>query len=255
MANNTRPIQFLDYLPEVFQTELSQTDEVNKFFSRYLKAFEAMFEELQSELEGAPDRTQGGIPDLFSPNTTPPPQFRYRPQSDFDYLNYLASWIAVPLRPEKPLDFNRKLFTTAIVLYRERSTLPGMEALLRTWLKGDLLETDPPLLILTDLTRTYNDVDTIFQLAPENDADKQPNEIYAQLSVNTVLGEGSPFFFIVDLIADPTVQELHSLIGLETFQQAARFLLDAEKPAYTYYQLRVRTTSTWDDPWIFNSDR
>ena len=58
-----------------------------------------------------------------------------------------------------------------------------------------------------------------------------------------------------------------------------RLLLDAEKPAYTYYQLRVRahtmqlaplrrcderkeeiyaqvgeTTLLWDEPWVFNSE-
>jgi hypothetical protein len=118
--------------------------------------------------------------------------------------------------------------------------LPGLEALLRAWLKDELLETDPPLLILTDLTSVYNDVDTIFQLAPEKDEDKKPGEIYAQAGVNTVLGEGLPFFFIADLVPDPTIRELHHPTGIEAFERAARFLLDSEKPAHTFYQLRLR---------------
>jgi hypothetical protein len=188
--------------------------------------------------------------------------------------------------------FNRVFFKAAIALYPRRSTLPGMDTLLRAWLKGDLLETDPPLLILTDLTRVYNEVDTIFQLAPERDADRQPNEIYVQLGLTTVLGEGPPFFFIADLITDPMVPELHNPVGLDVFQRAARFLLDAERPAHTYYRLRVRaytmqlapernedrqpdevyaqledphpsdplrapltgTTLLWDEPWAFDSD-
>jgi hypothetical protein len=359
MTTNTRPIQFLDYLPEVFRVEevilqltvqsiagttvtvasfksghvdfpigtpvtapskalrtrltqvipanrtgpnqievqdasfvaALQTDDIlyiASFFSRFIGVFETLFEKLEGEIEGKPDRTIGGIPDLFSPDTTPPSQFVHHSQPDFDYLNYLASWIALPLRAEKSESFNRVFFDAAISLYPQRSTLPGMDALLRAWLKGDLLETDPPLLILTDLTRTYNDVDTIFQLAPERDEDRKPGEIYSQIGLNTVLGEGPPFFFIADLITVPTVRELRNPVGLDVFQQAARFLLNAEKPTYTYYQLRLRahtlqlapknnadrrpseiyaqfedrnpnhplsgTTLLWDEPWIFDSD-
>jgi phage tail-like protein len=274
MSRNTRPIQFRDYLPEVFQT-----DEVEgvSFLSKFLQAFEALFEELEGEIEGMPARTSGGVPDLFDPDVTPPPQFRHHPQPDSDYLNYLASWIALPLRADKPSDFHRAFFHAAIPLYPQRSTLVGMEKLLRAWLKGDLLEpgTDPPLLIVTDLTRTYNDVETIFQLAPQEPRGRAPGEVYAQLGVNTVLGEGPPFFFIVDLITNPALRELRHPAGLDVFQRAARLLLDAEKPAYTYYQLRVRahtmqlapegvveeryaqvgeTTLLWDEPWVFDSE-
>jgi len=344
MASNSRPIQFRDYLPEVFRA-----DEVNgvSFFTDFLQAFETLFEELQAMIEGTPLRltvqtisgttitvapfttglleipidtpvtapakglstrlsepipaqgsTQnhiqvreasfvaglspadlievrpvGGIPELFSPETTPPPEFLHRPppgpdnpDPDFEYLAYLASWIALPLRVEKPISFNRTFFETAAPLVRQRSTLPGMDALLRAWLKGDLLETAPPLLILTDLTRAYTDVNAVFRLGET-----------ATLGVDTVLGEGPPFFFIADLITDETVRELRHPVGLDIFQRAARFLLDAEKPAYTYYQLRVRahtmqlapptpapftfpyaqigvTTLLWDEPWVFDSD-
>jgi len=264
MASNTRPIQFRDYLPEVFRA-----DEVAgvSFFSRFLKAFEALFEELEGEIEGLPDLSSGGIPDLFDPDITPPPQFQHRLQPDFDYLNFLAGWIALPLRAEKPTAFNRTFFNTAIPLYKERSTLPGLDALLRAWLNSDLLEVTPSLLILTDLTRAHTDVDAIFQLGET-----------ATLGVDTALGEGPPFFFVADLITNPAVPELRNPAGLDVLQRAARFLLDAEKPAHTYYQLRIRahtmqlapppgsevagevyaqlgeTTLLWESPWIFDSD-
>src|SRR5262245_25160270 len=98
MASNTRPIQFRDHLPEVFRADAGDGA---SFLSKFLKAFETLFEELEAEIEGTPDRAGGGIPDLFDPDTTPPPQFAHRPQPEFDYLNYLASWIALPLRAEK----------------------------------------------------------------------------------------------------------------------------------------------------------
>jgi hypothetical protein len=361
MPTNLRPVQFREYLPEVYRA-----DEIGgiSFLSRFLIAFESLFEELEAAIEGSvlflnvrsvagttiiveafdtpsvdfPVGTAvsvvgqtlrgtlnlaipanqigltqiqmhepafastlhandvlrlyfGGIPELFDPDTTPPPQFTHRPQPDFDYLNYLASWIALPLRKEKPVSFNRTFFDTAIPLYLQRSSLPGMDALLRAWLKGDLLENgpnDPPLLILTDLTREHNDIDAVFQLAPQNIAAFQPGEIYAQLGVNTSILEGAPFFFIVDLIIDPSVRDLRNPAGVDVFQSAARFLLDAEKPAHTYDQLRVRattmqlapelsadwrageiyaqfedvnpsnplagTTMLWEEPWIFDSD-
>jgi hypothetical protein len=232
---------------------------------------------------------QGGLPDLFGVDTTPPPQLQHRPQPDFDYLSYLASWIGLPLRPEKPVDWNRRFFNAAIPVYPQRSTVSGIDALIRAWLKDDLMETVPPLLILTDLTRAYNDVDAIFQIAPEKAQDARPGEVYAQLGLNTSLGEGAPFFFIADLITDPAVRDLRNPAGVDVFERAARYLLDVEKPAYTQYQLRVRgqpmqlapasaadarpaetyaqfedmnpdnpltgTTLLWDGPDVFESDQ
>jgi phage tail-like protein len=178
MAANQRPLQFLDYLPEVFRADGGNGD---SFVHRFLKAFETLFEELQNEIEGAVSNTSGGIPDLFSPDTTPPAQFVHRLQADFDYLEYLAGWIALPLRADviqhaeeteaayatRRMAWNRQFFQAAMLLYPQRGTLSGMKALLRAWLKGELWEKNPSLLILTDLTRVYNEVDTVFQLAPE----------------------------------------------------------------------------------------
>jgi phage tail-like protein len=271
MANNTRPIQFLDYLPERFRSNTALPNEVDQvqFLSRFLQGFEDLFEELQAEIEGPTNLSSGGIPDLFNPATTPPPEFKHRPEptTRFDYLNYLASWIGLPLRPEKPLEWNREFFKAAIALYPKRGTFLGLEAMLRAWLKGDLLETEPPLLILTDLTRSHTDVDTVFQL-----------DVTATLGIDTILGEGLPFFFIVDLIVNPNVLELRTPEGVDNFQRAARFLLDTEKPFHTFYQLRIRsstmqlvesgqttingqpaaqigvTTLLWDEPLIFNSN-
>jgi hypothetical protein len=74
------------------------------------------------------------------------------------------------------------------------------------------------------------------------------------------------------------VRDLLKPVGLHALQQAAWFLLDTEKPAHTYSQLRVRahsmqlappsvdeiaggvdaqlgnTTLLWDEPWVFDSD-
>ena len=265
MAINTRPLKFIDYLPEVFHP----ADGKSNFLTQLLNAFELLFEGLESEIEGVPDLSNGGIPDLFSPNTTPPPQLSHRQQpgvGDFEFLQYLASWIALPLRPDKPLDWNRQFFETAIGLYAERSTRPGIEAMLRAWLKGDLLETTPAIPILSDLTPASNEATAVFQLG-----------VTATLGVDTVLGVGPPFLFVVDLVVDPHQAALRTPTGLDTIQRAARSMLDAEKPAHTYYRLAIRastmqlappgqtsiagnpaaqigvTTLLWRDPWVFVS--
>ncbi len=340
MALNTRPIQFRDYLPEVYRagdglklavqsvagttivvapfssgnlgfragtpvtspnsgasTTLAQAIPANNssltqiqvrdvafanslhagdplyvfgFLRRFLQSFEMLFEQLEAEIEGTSDLTRGGIPDLFSPGATPPPQFANRQQpgaGDFDFLNYLAAWLALPLRPEKSIDWNRQFFNTAIPLFSQRSTLPGIDGMLRAWLKGDLLEGTPAPLVISDLGSTQTDADTVFQLG-----------VTSTMGMDTVLGEGPPFLFVADLLTDPTVAALRTPSGLDVMQRAARFMLDFEKPAHTYYELRVRartmqlpppnqilidgqpgaqigaTTLLWQDPWVYEGD-
>jgi hypothetical protein len=282
----TRPVQFLDYLPEAFRFEDGRTpNDVGPF----LKAFENLFEELQSEIEGRADRPEGGIPDLFAPATTPPAQYAHlvapparRPDA-LEFLEYLAAWVGLGVRADVTRRFeesddayatrratwNRRYLATAISLAPVRGTLPGIEGALRAWLREDLLESAPParpVMIITDLGRAHPDVDAVFQVGET-----------ALLGVNTVLGEGPPHFFLVDLITDPAVPELRHPRGLDGVARGARLVLEADKPAHTYYQLRVRahtmqlappsqthiggmpgaqvgrTTLLWEEPWVYET--
>jgi hypothetical protein len=212
----------------------------------------------------------GGLPDLFHFQTTPPPQLRHSPATEFAHLAALAAWLDLPLRPEKPADWHRRWLGEAVRLHPRRATLPGLEALLRAWLAGDLLaldrQTDRPPLLLTDLTRRSHEVLAGFQLG-----------VTATLGVDTVLGEGPPHLFVVDLVTAPEVAALRHPDGLEVLQRAARTMLDREKPGWTVYELRIRatglelapdgevpdggfdqpyaeigrTTLLWDRPWLF----
>jgi len=257
MTNATPRVRFADYLPEVFVTggsALIGTDagrEVAAFLQAFLAPFESLFEELQAKIEGRPAAPgtiprQGGIPDLFAWDQTPPAQFAQAgvglatgadaqaaaSARAYQFLSYLADWTGIALRPERSVAWNRQFLGRALALNLLRGTSAGLDALLRAWLSGDLLQTTPPALILTDLTRTVNEADTAFQL-----------DVTSVLGVQTVLGEGPPFFFVVDLIADPAVRVLRNPVGLDVLQRAARSLLAAEKPAHTYYQLRIRATT------------
>lgn len=221
----------LRHLPPLYSNDAASRD----FLLRFLSLFESFFGEAEDKISH--------LSALFDPLAVPK-----------EMLPWLASWLALPLRNDlirreseteeayelRKTEWNWQFFKTAIPLLPWRGTLYGMEALLRAWLKDELLETDSPLLILTDLKSVYNEVDTIFQLAPEKDQDKMPGEVYAQVGLTTVLGEGPPFFFIADLVPDAKIRELHYPAGIETLERAARFLLDSEKPAHTVYQLRIR---------------
>ncbi len=269
---NTSLLTRIQVRDAAFASSLHAGDtlDIFSFQRRFLQAFEALFEQLEAEIEGAADLTGGGIPDLFSPDTTPPLQFAHRPQpgaGDLDFLNYLAGWLALPLRSEKSLGWNRQFFEAAIPLYSQRGTLPGIDGILRAWLKGELLEDTPAPLVVSDLGPTQTDADTAFQLG-----------VTGTVGVDTILGEGPPFLFIADLLADPTVAALRTPAGLDVMQKAARFMLDSEKPAHTYYELRLRTTTMqlsppnqvtidgqpgaqigattllWQGPWIYESD-
>lgn len=271
IPSNSSQLTQINVQDATFGTALKPGDTINVFnFQRaFLQEFEALFEQLQAAVEGTPDLSTGGAPDLFSPALTPPSQFANRPNAgagDFEFLSYLASWLALPLRPEKPLAWNREFFQTALALYAQRSTLPGIDGMLRAWLKGELWN-DPDLIAITDLGPAHTDATAVFQLG-----------VAATLGVNTVLGEGPPFLFVADLLADPQSSELRTPAGLDVMQRAARYILDSEKPAHTYYQLRLRantmqlaptgattidgrpvaqigaTTLLWQEPWVYDSD-
>ena len=340
MSNHSsRPVRFRDYLPEVLRGE---DEDARSFQNRFLQAFEDLFEELQSVIEGIspgdlrltvdsvppsdadskkieikvkrpfeapptfpanafvtvagtndadsstlaedyPGRAgaaslfvrdtdfvrsvspgseivlhAGGLPDLFNPELTPPPQFArrlhldgYRAEPESAFLSFLASWIGLPLRDElipranetdlqgqlvddawyerRKARWNRHLMRTAVDIYPRRGTRAGVEGMLRAWLKDDLLE---ERVVVTDLSRTHTDIDAVFQLG-----------VRASLGVDTVLGEGPPFFFLVDLTPDPTVRGLRNPAGIDVFLREAQYILETEAPAHTYYELRVRVST------------
>jgi phage tail-like protein len=273
-----RPI--VDYLPEAYRAG-------GGVLAAFLAPVQEMFDELDRAVAGT-DGT-GGLPDLVDPAATPPGELAHRGASPLAFLDYLASWLAIGLRPEKPVEWNRRYLARAIELAAVRGTLPGVDGLLRAWLAGDLapdvareLVPGPtggsgarPAPLVTDLLPAANGVDTVFQLDG------------SRLGVDTVLGLGPPQFFVADIVVDPAVRDLHDPVGLDALQRSARALLDAEKPAATYYELRVRgrtmqlapadpsaarpgemyaqfedagadppvvgTTLLWDSPWVFAS--
>jgi len=262
MTDNKPRIALRDSLPDIYRADdIDGTS--NRFVTTFLGAFDALFEELQSKIEGTPAHV-GGIPALFHPDTLAQ-EFGGAEDKAFAYLEYLAGWIGLSLRREKSLKWNRQFFRTALTLYPSRGTRDGLEAMLRAWLQGDLLETLWPdahdktacLPLVQDLIRSHPESDTLFQIRDQGAT--------ARLGIDTALGEGPPFFFLVDLTLMPPqttergteTDQSERATEVDQILRAARQLLDAEKPAHTYYQLRVRAQLTSDGPfetWIVDSD-
>src|SRR4051794_36971245 len=233
------PVLFAEHLPEVFRE--------NDLVRRFLAPFEVVFAEVRAEVGGSATGA-GGLPHVFAADTTPPPEFTYSPAAPMDYLDYLASWIGLPLRAEKPAEWNRRFLTLAVPLLARSGTRDGLAALLRAWLAGDVLDAethDPdaahrPTVLLTDLLPSTRGGPSAFQLG-----------VTATLGVETVLGAPPPGLFVVDVVVDQRFSgnvdgsgllrvPLRTPAGVDALARAATSLLDRERPAATIYELRLR---------------
>ncbi|HEY9605873.1 MAG TPA: phage tail protein [Allocoleopsis sp.] len=241
MPIDRRPGQassLLEYLPIIFQ-EGSQPAQSN-FLGRFLLAFERILlglgevsaEAPQPGLEeilggGAiadPDRileqssgekkVLAGIQRYFEPGVRlQNDQFQLLTpleSTPSEFLPWLASWVAFTLRQDWN-DLEKRQFISQIVpLYRQRGTKNGLENLLRayTGLPGrnvEILEFTQPM----QVGNTF-------------------------VGIDTVVGGGSPHYFLVkmSLPAPDPAARLRK-------EQIARAIIDQEKPAHTYYDLRT----------------
>lgn len=241
MTIDQRPGQassLMEYLPVIFQE--GSTPEQSNFLGRFLLAFERILlglGEVSAEVPepGIEEMIGGGAiadPDqLLEANSGGKQPLagiqRYfesgvRRQNDqfqlldplestpSEFLPWLASWVAFSLRQDWN-DLEKRQFISQIVpLYRQRGTKKGLENLLRayTGLPGrnvEILEFAQPM-----------QVENTF------------------VGVNTVVGGGAPYYFLVKMslpAPDPEAKLRQ--------EQIARAIIDQEKPAHTYYDLRT----------------
>jgi len=114
--------RYLQYLP----VPLQQGDlQENGFLGRFLLAFECLLTGLEgrTEPEGIEQKLDR-IHTWFEPGKAPE-----------DFLPWLASWVAVSLRDEWPLEAKRKFIQRAVSLHRIRGTPQGLKAMLDTFLE------------------------------------------------------------------------------------------------------------------------
>ena len=178
-------------------------------------------------------RTSSGLAGLSSIRETPPPAFRdLGEQEKLEYLRYLASWVGLPVRADKLISWNRRFLREAIRLENDprtqRSTLPGIRALLNEWHKGEIEEKKT---IVTDLVAPNNEGDTMFRIGD------------SRIGIDTLFGEGESGHFHVYLTADPQDVTMRDPAKIHAMDAAAKLLLDREKPAHSVYTLHIQAST------------
>ena len=169
--------------------------------------------------------TCSGITGLTAIKEMPPVGFSHPgSENKLEYLQYLASWVGLPLRSDKLLSWNRRFLREAVKLGSNRSTLPGLTELMNLWHHE---EVDKDKTVITDLISPENGVDTVFRIGE------------SRIGIDTVLGEGAPGHFHVHLTADPKDVSMRQQAKIVAMENAARLMLDLEKPAHTDYTLFI----------------
>jgi len=206
---------YLSQLPAIYQDD----PEGQLFLGRFLLAFEHVLtgigdpddpglEELLDGVRvGAAHRA--GAERYFDPGLRPGRTHAGElEQAPSDFLPWLSTWVALTLRADVPDALQRELIAKAIPLYRKRGTRQGLEELIQ---------------IYTGMGVTIKEFRGNFQL-----------EVASQLDVDTILGGGTPFYFHVEVALPTGTRSAPQIAALRRLLEA---IIDAEKPAHTYYTL------------------
>jgi hypothetical protein len=157
----------------------------------------------------------------------PPPNYSHLSGGDkLAYLQYLASWVGLPLRADKLLSWNRRFLREAVALAGNHSTLPGLTSMLKSWHHEEVAAAQT---VVTDLTAPENGVNTVFRLGE------------SRVGIDTALGEGAKGHFHVHLTADPNDVSMRDPKKMIALENAAKLMLELEKPAYTDYTLHIHS--------------
>jgi phage tail-like protein len=202
---------YLDYLPAVFQQD-ARPGRTN-WLGRFLRGFEAILtgsgdpagpglEELLDGIEGQ----LGGIERTFEPGVGLPAEQR----APDEFLDWLAGWVALGLRADVEPERQRVLIANAVRLYRIRGTKSGLEQLigLYTTLGATILEAGPRMQI----------------------------GVHSTIGEDTSINGGPPHYFrLIVRLATTSPDEI------ATQRRIVTAIIDAEKPAHTYYTLDIET--------------
>jgi phage tail-like protein len=203
--------RYLDYLPAVFQEDAPPHG--TNWLGNLLRGYEAVLTGtgdpqapgLEELLDGVGD-TGRGIERLFDPGPGLDPADR----APDEFLEWLSNWVALTLRADVEPQLQRVLIARAIPLYRVRGTKEGLADLIQiyTTLRPTIVESGPALQIGEHST----------------------------VGVDTAIEGGPPHFFRVTIgLATTDLDEIADRRRIVTA------IIDAEKPAHTYYTLSVET--------------
>lgn len=221
--------KYLKFLPSVYREDGDGVQE--GFMGRFLQAFEDMLEGTGSGSD--PDgvhKLVEGIANYFDPDFAPA-----------QFIDWLAGWVALELQQTadwmeedygetttvvdqaKPFSTardtrNRNLVKNAVSLYQKRGTREGMQELLAIYAK--LAPGTPPEEV-EDYVRII-EATNVFQIG-----------VTTTVGTQTSIGERPHYFQVEIEIPEPDP------VQLANYKRSVANVIDAEKPAHTYYDLIV----------------
>lgn len=213
MISETQVSRYLDDLPAVFRQE-GPTGGPG-FLGRFLLGFEQVLTGvgdptnpgLEEILEGiaGPFGTQAlaGAHRYFDPGPGLPDGLR----APADFLEWLSGWVALTFRDDWREEERRRILAEIVPAYRQRGTPDGLRQILSAF-------TGLPAATITILEFT------------------EPLQIGVSSTVGegTVMDEGPSHYFQVRVL-------LAARTDLARQRAILRSIIDAEKPAHTYYDL------------------
>lgn len=197
-----RVSQYLGYLPALYQQ--AAVGDGGRLLMGFLLAFEGLL--AGGGLAAIPglEETIGSLQHYFVPGPDQPDAER----APSEFLDWLAGWVALTLRADWTDEEKRRFIARVVPLYRLRGTRDGLTEILKVY---------------TGMGVEVQDLRRPLQVG-----------VTSSVGVDTMVGGAPPHYFRVTLMLeglDPATQAQRERI--------ARAIIDQEKPAHTYYDLKI----------------
>ncbi|BAZ00627.1 phage tail protein [Tolypothrix tenuis PCC 7101] len=179
--------------------------ETDPFLGRFLLAFEGILSGLpEAETQFHPQIVDHNTPTSWGLETLISQIHTYfdPQQTPTEFLPWLAGWVALSLRDDWDEKTKRQFISQIVPLYQIRGTVPGMKKMLEIYLESSGLS-------------------------------------YPERTISIFEFDQKPHYFQVQL-ALPSNQVIHPERYWREFR-IAKGIIDQEKPAHTYYALRILT--------------
>ncbi|MBW4643006.1 MAG: hypothetical protein KME23_08440 [Goleter apudmare HA4340-LM2] len=197
------PSNFLEYLPEIYETD--------PFAGQFLLAFEKILLGVKNDDIPLPELQNkkfprqsleeiiAGLATYFEPQQTPS-----------EFISWLASWTALSLRADIDSSIQRQFIANVVKHYQLRGTKANLEDLLRIFVRGK------PSVTETSVAE--------FQIG-----------VSSTIGKDTYLRGGPPHFFTVSIALAEELKGKPQELARQL--EIANALIQLEKPAHTDYQL------------------
>ncbi|HEX5283577.1 MAG TPA: phage tail protein [Bryocella sp.] len=213
MNENPQADLFMQYLPAIYRSQPE--------LATFLRAFEAILLGGKARRDDEPAGLRESIaalPTYIVPETTPE-----------HFLPWLASWVALSLQADLPVERKRLLIARAASLFQWRGTLRGLRELLQIvagkWIQPATIEAA----IEAEAAESMEPKIT------EPTLESLIVGVQAVVGATTRLGRELPYLFQVTFtLPEPKPPQS----DLAAFESLLRDTIELGKPAHTYYELR-----------------